>query len=289
MLVLVTGWFSFVHGEATAGDLMAAEAVCCWLDEAEVPYHAAFSPAFPDGVRLDEVSPDEYSHLLFVCGPAAGPQVDDLVARFPHARRIAVGVSVVDATPDAWHAVIERDSAHAHRPDLSLAVADQRLPPVVGLVQAHRQPEYADARHDDVHALIDRALSRRDVAVVRLGTRVDPRGMEAQHFRHVEAALARVDAVVTTRLHGLVLALRRGTPAVAVDPLAAGGKVSRQAASLGWPAALTAAELSEDSLLEHLDWCLTPAAGGAVTQAVTRGRELLPDVGDQLIAALVGT
>ncbi|MDP8987172.1 MAG: polysaccharide pyruvyl transferase family protein, partial [Actinomycetota bacterium] len=142
MLVLVAGWFSFVHGEATAGDLMAAEAACCWLDEADVPYHAAFSPAFPDGVRLDEVRPDEYSHLLFVCGPAAGPQVDDLVARFPHARRIAVGVSVVDATPDAWHAVIERDSAHAHRPDLSLAVADQRLPPVVGLVQAHRQPEY---------------------------------------------------------------------------------------------------------------------------------------------------
>ena len=289
MLVLVTGWFSFFHGEATAGDLMAAEAACCWLEEAGVPYHIAFSPAFPDGVRLDEIRPEEYSHLLFVCGPAAGPQVEELVARFSHARRIAVGVSVVGATPDAWHAVIERDSAEAHRPDLSLAVPHERLPPVVGLVQSHSQPEYPDARHDDVHSLIDDALSTRDVAVVRLGTRVDPRSVEAQHFRHVEAALERMDAVVTTRLHGLVLSLRRGTPAVAVDPLPEGGKISRQAASLGWPAVLTAGELSEESLLEHLDWCLGPAASGAVTEAATRGRDLLPDVGDELIAALAGT
>ncbi|HEV2071487.1 MAG TPA: hypothetical protein VGR26_16995 [Acidimicrobiales bacterium] len=289
MLVLVTGWFSFFHGEATAGDLMAAEAACCWLDEAGVPYHIAFSPAFPDGVRLEEIHPEEYSHLLFVCGPAAGPQVEELVARFSHARRIAVGVSVVGATPDAWHAVIERDSAEAHRPDLSLAVPHEDLPPVVGLVQSHSQPEYPDARHDDVHSLIDEALCTRDVAVVRLGTRVDPRSVEAQHFRHVEAALQRMDAVVTTRLHGLVLSLRRGTPAVAVDPIPGGGKISRQAASLGWPAVLTADELSEKSLLEHLDWCLGPAASGAVTEAVTRGRELLPDVGDELIAALAGT
>lgn len=289
VLVLVAGWFSFVHGEATAGDLMAAEAVGCWLEDAGVPYHAAYSPAFPEGVRLDDVHPDDYSHLVFVCGPAAGAQVEELVQRFSHARRIAVGVSVVDATPDAWHALIERDSAHAQRPDLSLALADERLPPVVGLVQANSQPEYPEARHDDVHSIIDRALYSRDLAVVRVGTRVDPRGSEARHFGHVEAALQRFDAVVTTRLHGLVLALRRGTPAVAVDVVPGGGKVSRQAASLGWPATVTAGELSEDSLLDHLDWCLSPAAAGAVDAAVARGRELLPDMGDRLIGALVGT
>lgn len=286
MLVLVAGWFSFVHGEATAGDLMAAEAVCCWLEDAGVPYHAAYSPAFPEGVRLDEVRPEDYSHLVFVCGPAAGEQVEELVERFSHARRIAVGVSVVDATPEAWHALIERDSADAHRPDLSLALPDDRLPPVVALVQANSQPEYPGARHDDVHSLVERALYSRDVAVVRVGTRVDPRGNEARHFRHVEAALQRFDAVVTTRLHGLVLALRRGTPAVAVDAVPGGGKVSRQAASLGWPATVTSGELSEDSLLKHLDWCLSPDAGKAVEAAVARGRELLPDMGDQLIAAL---
>ena len=265
---------------------MAAEAVCCWLEEANVPYRAAFSPAFPDGVRLDEVRPEDYSHLIFVCGPAAGRQVEDLIARFPHARRIAVGVSVVDATPDAWHAVIERDSTRVSRPDLSLALAEYRLPPVVGLIQANSQPEYRCARHDEVHTVIESALSRRDVAVVRLGTRVDPRGIEAKHFRHVEALLDRVDAVVTTRLHGLVLALRRGTPAVAVDPLSGGGKVSRQASSLGWPAAMTADEVSEDALLEHLDWCLSPAASHAVDKAVAQGRELLPDIRDELVGAL---
>ena len=32
MKVLVTGWFSFVDGEATAGDLLAREVACGWLE-----------------------------------------------------------------------------------------------------------------------------------------------------------------------------------------------------------------------------------------------------------------
>ena len=30
--VLVTGWFSFVNGEATAGDLLARGVACEWLE-----------------------------------------------------------------------------------------------------------------------------------------------------------------------------------------------------------------------------------------------------------------
>lgn len=37
-------------------------------------------------------------------------------------------------------------------------------------------------------------------------------------------------------MHGLALALKAGVPALGVDPVAGGGKVSRQAEALGWPA-----------------------------------------------------
>ena len=54
----------------------------------------------------------------------------------------------------------------------------------------------------------------------------------------VEAVIARADVAVTTRLHGLALALKNGIPALAIDPVAGGAKVAAQAAAWGWPVPL---------------------------------------------------
>jgi hypothetical protein len=48
--VLLAGWFSFLDGEVTAGDVLALEAVRRSLGEARIGYEVAWSPAFrPDG------------------------------------------------------------------------------------------------------------------------------------------------------------------------------------------------------------------------------------------------
>src|SRR4051812_19979977 len=91
---LVTGWFSFLHGEATAGDLLARAAVLDWLSDADIPHDTAMSPVL-GGPSLDDVDPSHYSDLVFVCGPAAGWQVEQLLARFAHCRKVAVGVSAL--------------------------------------------------------------------------------------------------------------------------------------------------------------------------------------------------
>ncbi len=71
---------------------------------------------------------------------------------------------------------------------------------------------------------------------------------------------ARLDAVVTTRLHGLVFALRAGVPVLAVDPVAGGGKVTAQAAALGWPALITAEQALDTGVVDHWwQWCLSAA------------------------------
>jgi polysaccharide pyruvyl transferase WcaK-like protein len=56
------------------------------------------------------------------------------------------------------------------------------------------------------------------------------------------------DVVVTTRLHGLVLALKQGVPVLAVDPVAGGARVATQAAAWGWPVLLPR---SGNPVLDH--------------------------------------
>ncbi|HWB72482.1 MAG TPA: polysaccharide pyruvyl transferase family protein [Egibacteraceae bacterium] len=261
MRALVTGWFSFLHGEATAGDLLAKDVACRWLRSAGMEFDVALSPVFGAGVDVEQADPAAYSHLLFVCGPAKGAQVDWLVRRFARCRLVGLNVSIVDAAHGGgpFDLLLERDSDAVARPDLSIVAATSRVP-VVGVVRAHPQPEYGAGLHDQAHRAIDRLLASRPLSIVECDTRVDPRQPGQRSTAEVESLLARLDVVVTTRLHGMVLALRNGVPAVAVDPIAGGAKVRRQADVLDWPVAFVADALDPRALGDALAFCLTPEA-----------------------------
>lgn len=84
------------------------------------------------------------------------------------------------------------------------------------------------------------------------------------------ALVSRFDVVVTTRLHGLVLALRTGTPVIAVDPVAGGAKVSAQARAVGWPALVDAAALGEELLDHWWRWTLSEPGRTAAAGHSTR-------------------
>lgn len=282
---LVTGWFTFFHGEATAGDLLARDTVQRWLTEEGIPHDTAMSPVL-GGPSLDDIDAARYTHLLFVCGPAAGWQVEDLLARFPHSTKVAVGVSEVDTTPPGFDVLITRDGPTGDRPDLSLAAGIPALPARVAVVRAHRQNEYPDGRHDAAHRVIDEVLRSLDVAVIEYDTRVDPRSVVGRRTVDIEAVLAGVDAVVTTRMHGMVLALRHGVPAVAVDPVPGGAKVSRQAAVLGWPAVQLVDDMTADSLAAQVNWALQPDARRVARECAHHGRQALADVRHELLGHL---
>jgi hypothetical protein len=61
---LVAGWFSFEGAGATAGDLLAKDLVCEWLQHAGFSYDVALGPPFSGGVDWMSVNPDEY-HTSF--------------------------------------------------------------------------------------------------------------------------------------------------------------------------------------------------------------------------------
>ncbi|MFK0119904.1 polysaccharide pyruvyl transferase family protein [Streptomyces sp. NPDC090994] len=243
----MTGWFSFLHGEATAGDVLALERVEAVLRAAGQAYDVVWSPGFrADGTHVEDVDPAAYTHLVFVCGPVHGPQVEELHQRFAHCVRIAVGVSVVDpasAAVTGFHQVLARDAPTAEpTTDLAARAPAPTAPPVVGVILTHGQREYGGRRrHAEVAEAVTGWLSGKDCARLELETRLDTHDWRlCATPAQLEAVLARLDLVVTDRLHGLVLALRSGVPALAVDPVAGGAKVTAQAHACGWPALVPA-------------------------------------------------
>ncbi|HEY3482578.1 MAG TPA: polysaccharide pyruvyl transferase family protein [Streptomyces sp.] len=262
MRVLLTGWATFLHGEATAGDVLSLRAVATALTTADIDHDVAWSPGFRPGARhLPDAPPSDYTHVVFACGPLHGPQVRALHERYAGCRRIAVGVSVPDPADPAvtgFHRVLPRDDGAAAVPDLSLAGTVSRTP-VLGVVLAPRQPEYGGAgRHDQVHDALTGWVAGLDCARVPLDTRLAHRDWQrcATPDQFV-SLLSTVDAVVTTRLHGLALGLKAGVPVVAVDPVAGGGKVTAQGAALGWPV-VAAEDAGDTALLDaRLEWCLS--------------------------------
>ena len=265
--VLVAGWSSVLHGEATAGDVLAMRTVERTLRISGIRHDTAWSRVMcpPDGLALDDADPLEYSHLVFVCGPATGEAVLDLHERFAHCTRIAVGVSVLDPADPAvarFHRVIPRDHPDVEpRPDLA-AVAPQRSAagtPVLGVLLTGGQREYgARRRHEAVTDAVRPWLDGLAAGLLDLDTRLDPRDWRlASSPEQLHAVITRLDAVVSMRMHGLVLGLKAAVPVVALDPVAGGGKVTAQARALGWPVVLGAEDLAPEALDRSLDWCLS--------------------------------
>ncbi|HXV93155.1 MAG TPA: polysaccharide pyruvyl transferase family protein [Pseudonocardia sp.] len=288
---LVAGYFSFDGGHATAGDLMVRDVVCAWLDEAGRPYDVALAPPFPGGVDWRAVDPRDYSHVVFACGPFH-PDLPsrELLRRFPRATSIGVNLSM-PVPLEEWNpfdVLLERDSSRTSRPDLGFA-STQPTVPVVGVCLR----EHADGTRT-AHAAVERLLASTPMAVVPIDTRLDETGSGAnpagqRTAAEVEALIARMDVVVTTRLHGLVLALKNGVPAVAIDPGNEGSKILRQAEAVGWPVAFGVDGLTDGALAGAFRHCLTAEARAAAADCARRARTRAAEVREALVAALSAT
>lgn len=257
---LVAGWFSFTGTGATVGDLMAKTVVCSWLERAGVPYDVAIAPAFGTGMEWRDVDPDRYTHVVFVCGPFFR---SNLLRRFEGSRLLGVNLSMIEPV-GAWNPfdlLLERDSEQTVRPDIAFAAPSETVP-VVGFVPLPTpDADRGRERSDVANGMLRGLLASRHLAVAPIDTRLEARddGFSASPAR-IESMIRRVDVVVTARLHGLVLSLRNGVPALALDPVDGGGKIMRQAAAVGWPAAMHVGEANSRRLDDALDFCLSNEA-----------------------------
>jgi hypothetical protein len=288
MRALVAGWFSFQGMGATAGDLIARDLLCAWLDEVAFPYDVALALPFPGGVDWQIIDPDRYTHVVFVCGPFGnGWPVYEFLARFAKSRLIGLNLSMIESLAkwNPFDALFARDSSESSLPDMTF-LAKPRLVPVVGVVLVHTQIEYQGGVHDAVHATINRVLSARDAAIVPIDTRLDVNATGLRSAAQVESLVARVDVVVTTRLHGLIFALKHGIPAVAVDPIMGGKKIRRQADTIGWRVVLAGDSLTDEDLRSALDYCLTDEARVEARRCRENALEKLRGLKANLLASL---
>lgn len=306
---LVAGWFSYEQSDYTAGDLLACDLVCEWLAEAgyvsDVAHHHATAatagasagpPDRPGGgvhvpaagprlVDLGRVDAADYALAVFVCGPFMQNHWErDFLAKFAGIPRVGVNLTlpVPLAEWNPFTLILERDSSERAHPDITF-LARHTLVPVVGVC---RVEPYPPARVDLADAAIERLLAAREAARVPIDTRLDVNATGLRTKAEVESLLARMDVVVTTRLHGTVLALKHGVPVVAIDPEPGGAKILRQARTIGWPVAFAVDALDDGALARAFDYCLTGAARAAAARCRDRAVAAVEQLRTQFVEAL---
>jgi hypothetical protein len=291
---LAAGHFSFPGQGATAGDLIACDVVCGWLREVGLKYDVALAPPFEGGCDWREVEPSDYSHIIWICGPL-GRETEvfsRLRRRFasPGHRWIGINLSMTE-TVDAWNpfdALLERDSDRGERADLVFGTEGESLP-VVGLVQVETfAPLFPRRdRQDDARAAIHRLAYARPAAVVEIETRLDESNIGGLRSpAEVETLIGRMDVVLTTRLHGLVLALKNGVPAVAVDPVVRGDKITAQARAVEWPCAFAVDDASDDELESALRFALSEEGRMRARASAARGWNSVAALRREFVQAL---
>ncbi len=289
MKVLVTGWFSFELMGTSAGDLLARDLICDWLKDADVGYDIAVATPFSGGIDWRDCKADDYSAVIFFCGPFGnGPPLIDFLEYFSKLPLIGLNLSMLQGL-DAWnpfHLLLERDSNETQRPDLVFLTEQQKVP-VVGLILVHAQQEYGGrAMHEEADAALRHLIEAREMAVVTIDTRLDENLTDLRTSSEVESLIAKTDIVITTRLHGMVLAIKNGVPPLVVDPIAGGAKILRQAGVIDWPIVFTADTLEWQQLETALDYCLSDEGRQKTTEVRAGAIASLAEVKDQLIAGL---
>ena len=285
---LVAGWFSFEDMGASAGDLLARDVVCDWLRNDGHGFDIATAAPFTGGVDWHAVDPGRYSHVVFVCGPFGnGPPVVDFLKRFAACRLIGVNLTMLQplAEWNPFQNLFERDSSRTARPDLAFLSRAPRVP-LVGLILIDAQPEYRLDRHERVDAVIRDFIATREMAIVDIDTRLDHNRTGLRTAAEVESLVAKLDLVITTRLHGTVLALKNGVPALAIDAVEGGAKITRQTQALQWPVLVPALEVSVERLGQAFDYCLTSHARTLAAQCRDKAVATLHPVQEQFLLAI---
>jgi hypothetical protein len=227
-----------------------------------------------------------------MCGPFGnGWPVTDFLSRFAGIKLVGINLSMLQALEE-WNPfdlLLERDSTRKNNPDLVFLSEKPRVP-VVGKIWVEPQKEYGQkAKHQLANEMIADLLAKQRCAVVAIDTRLDmPNRGGLRSPEEIESLVARMDMVVTTRLHGMVMALKNGVPALAVDAISGGAKIAKQAQTIQWPNVFTIDKLTEQELQRGFEYCLTNEARDKAVQCKKSAMESLHHHEQTVIDFLTG-
>ncbi|CAA9395636.1 MAG: hypothetical protein AVDCRST_MAG93-9957, partial [uncultured Chloroflexia bacterium] len=155
--------------------------------------------------------------------------------------------------------------------------------PVVGVCLVE---DYDGAQVAEANRVLERLIASREMAVVPIDTRLDENAVGLRTAAEIESLIARLDVMLTTRLHGTVLALKHGVPAIVIDPEVGGAKLLRQGQTIGWPFVFPINAVSDDALQSALAYCLSDEGRAAACACSERALKILEHVHHDFVAAM---
>jgi len=242
--ILIAWWGTSKHGSPTIGDHMAVSNVALALQQSGVKVDVASYHHVECGdaniVNWTQINPGAYRCVAFVCGPLSNELYFRLFFfRFRHARKVAVGVSVIDPTLPGtrlFDEIIARDGMPQEEFDLSLATAPQQIARRerrhIALCLRGHQREYGDANCYSTR--VDRTISEITRQFGDHVERIETVVGKHNSVQHIHQSFADAKLIITTRLHGALLALHHCTPFVAIDQIKGGRKVTSVLGKVPW-------------------------------------------------------
>jgi|TARA_B100000315_G_C14521773_1_gene561906 hypothetical protein len=268
MKALICGWFSFEGGGSTAGDWMAMQVLCRWLEEFGIDYDIAEEPTIrTEGVEWRKINPDQYEYLIYVCGPIIknSQSQAELFRRFQgNAKLVGINVSMLSNGEglewNPFDVVVARDGIGTGFPDMAFA-SQPKILPIIGLILRGHQREYLaeNCLHEQAEAYFSRLIDNFPCLVISIDTKTPNNRYGLRTLEEIETLISKMDVVLTTRLHGAVIALKNGVPSIAIDQIRSGAKVYAGLTTIGWPLVFKVDELKDgDKLKTALKYALSP-------------------------------
>ncbi|MGL5509402.1 MAG: polysaccharide pyruvyl transferase family protein, partial [Microcoleaceae cyanobacterium] len=130
-------------------------------------------------------------------------------------------------------------------------------------------------------------IAGRPMAVIEIDTRLDTNRTGFRSSAEIESVLARMDLVITTRLHGTVLSLKNGVPTISIDVAGDNLKIQKQTGEIGWPVIFVGNELTVEKLNQAFDYCLTAEARAKARECTNRAKDMVLQMRQEFITAVI--
>ncbi len=270
--VVICGYFSLPYKTNTVGDLLVLSVLQEWLEQMGIEYDVVsdYKEVISNAIPLEAICMSQYDAMIFVCGPLADfDSLIQFIQTFDGLKKIAINISIVDDKSkivDLFDYIIPRDSKSEINFDLSLSKLLLDRVPVVGLVFVGPQKEYVMQKHKVVEEIVVEALRKLEIASVYIDTKVPFNEYGLQNTVEIMSVISKMDAIITTRLHGSILSLKAHVPFISIDPISCGAKVSRQMRKIGWPYVLDVDNLSLNKLVQMIQKVLSKDIDNLIRQ-----------------------
>jgi hypothetical protein len=254
---LIVGAFSDVNKACTFGDLQAAEVLGFWLTEKNIEFDVVNLVSKNNkNIGIDQVKPEIYHILIYVCGPFGINSFLPLdIKKFSHCKKISIDTSIVRDDVNMYGGRVDyllpRDSKTVSNPDIVFNIQNKKVP-VIGVFLVHEQGPEKLRCHGKVQKAIWHFFNKEKYARLDLDTLITA-GKHKNKTRVLsvdilESFICKCDAVISTRLHGVVYSLKNKIPVLAIDPIIGGHKVQKQAESISWPAFLRGEDITGETI-----------------------------------------